>query len=234
MSAYAFPVYVLAHASIFGWAVYLANQCKAPGAPLVAMIAAALIYDNLIISLGMTIGVGPLLELLSWPRFVMHALLTPFMMIAATQIASAGGVRWADSPQWRTGIWVLVVAMVLLGVYEHLLGLELVPACFDGVLRYTTNLYPAHFCGPDYQAVAGSGPPIPAILGNIVTLIIGFALWRRSGWVWLILGALAMFAAAAVPMSGFGMAPGNAGEVLLQLAFVATVARFRGGAALVR
>jgi hypothetical protein len=229
LSAYAFPIYVLAHAAIFGWAVHLASHHKAPGAPLVAMIAAGLVYDNLILSLGTTIGAGPLLELLSLPRFAMHALLTPFMMIAVTQIASAAGIRWATSPQWRTGIWVLVVAMILLGVYEHLIGLQIVPACFDGVLRYTANLQPSHFCSMDDVAIQGSGPPIPSIVGNIVTLIVGFALWRRSGWVWLMLGALLMFAAASVPMSGFGMAPGNAGEVLLQLAFVATVARFARG-----
>lgn len=226
MSAYAFPIYVLAHSIIFVWAVYLFRRYKAPGAPIVAMIAAGLVYDNLIISLGVVLGAGALLELLSFPRFAMHALLTPFMMIAVSQMAGAGGIRWATTRQWQIGIWVLVAAMILLGAFEHLVGLEIVPACFDGVLRYTTNLYPSHFCFAGQEPVTGSGPPIPSIIGNIVTLIIGFGLWRRSGWPWLMLGAIAMFAAAAVPMRGFGMAPGNGGEVLLQLAFVATVARF--------
>ena len=39
-------------------------------------------------------------------------------------------------------------------------------------------------------------------------------------------GSILMFAAASVPPSGFGLAPGNGGEVLLMLSFAATAARF--------
>jgi hypothetical protein len=226
LSVYFFPLYVVAHLGIFCWALYLARVHKAPGALLVAMIAAGLVYDNLIISLGASIGIGPLLQNLSWPRFAMHALLTPFMMIAVSQIAAAGGIRWAETVQWRVFIWVLVVSMIAFGAFEHLIGLETVPACFDGILRYTTNLYPSHFCYEGQEAVLGSGPPIPSIIGNIVTLVIGFSLWRHNGWVWLMVGALLMFGAAAIPFRGFGMAPGNAGEVLLLFSYVVTVARF--------
>jgi hypothetical protein len=226
VSAYAFPLYAFIHFCIFVWCLYMARVYKAPGAALVALIAAGLVYDNLIISLGMSIGIGDLLQDLSWPRFAMHALLTPLMIIAVTQIGVAGGVRWAADPRWRRFVWVLVVAMIILGVFESLYGLETVPACFDGIIRYTANLYPSHFCFEGQEAVAGSGPPIPAIVGNIITLIIGFALWRRNGWPWLMVGAIMMFAAAAVPIRAFGMVAGNGGEVLLQLCFAATVTRF--------
>ncbi len=226
MSAILFPFYVLCHAAILVGALYLARVHKAPGAWLVAMIAAGLVYDNAIISLGTTIGIGPLLQTLSWPRFAMHALLTPFMMIAVTQMAVSGGIRWADTTPWRIVVWILVVSMIVLGAFEVLIGLETVPACFDGIIRYTANLYPSHFCEPNQEVVHGSGPPIPSIIGNILTLVVGFALWRHNGWVWLMVGALVMFAAAAVPFSGFGMAPGNGGEVILLFAYVVTVARF--------
>jgi hypothetical protein len=226
LSAYIFPVYVLAHVVILVCSLYLWRVHKAPGAPIVAMIAAALTYDNLIISLGMTIGIGPLLQALSWPRFAMHALLTPFMMIAVTQMAAAGGIRWAESRQWQITVWVLVLAMIALGSFEHLVGLETFPACFDGIVRYTANLSPSHFCFAGQEAVSGSGPPIPSIVGNVVTLVVGFSLWRHNGWIWLMSGALLMFAAAGIPFSGFGMAPGNGGEVLLMASYVVTVARF--------
>ena len=190
------------------------------------MIAIGLVYDNFIISIGMPLGAGPLLEMLSLPRFVMHALLTPFMMIAATQMAVAGGIRWAATPQWRIAVWVLVVAMILLGAVEHLIGLQIYPACFDGVMRYTSNLYPAHFCFADQVAYSAGGAPIPSIVGNVITLVVGFSLWRASGWPWLMVGALVMFAAASVPMKIYGMAPGNAGEMFLLLSYAATVNRF--------
>ena len=226
MSAYLFPLYALIHACLFCWCMYLWRAYRTPGAPLVAMICAALTYDNFIISVGTTIGIGPLLEGLSWPRFALHALLTPFMMIAATQIAQAGGIRWAEGRRWKIFIWLLVAAMIVVGAFESLIGLELVPACFDGIVRYTSNLSPSHFCYEGQEVVKGGGPPIPSIIGNIITLVVGFALWRHNGWPWLMAGSLIMFVAAAVPFSIFGMAPGNGGEVVLMASYAISVARF--------
>jgi len=232
LSAYAFPLYVLIHTFVFIWCVTLAARYRAPGAALTALIVAGLVYDNLIVSLGTTIGPGWTLQVLSWPRFALHALLTPFTMIAVTQMAIAGGVRWAATLRWKYIVWILVVSMMAVGAFEGLIGLETVPSCFDGILRYTGNLYPSHFCFEGQEVISGSGPPVPSIVGNIVTLIVGFSLWRSSGWPWLMLGALAMFVAASVPIGGFGMAPSNAGEVLLMVSYAATITRFgRGGQA---
>ena len=226
MSAYLYPLYVMVHLGVFLWCLNLVRAYRAPGAAIIALIAVGLVYDNLIISLGTTIGIGPLLQNLSWPRFAMHALLTPFMIIAVTQIAIAGGVRWAASLGWRVIAWLLVGAMAIYGAYEHLIGLQTFPACFDGILRYTTNLSPSHFCFEGQEAVTGAGPPIPSIVGNIITLAVGVTLWRSHGWPWLAAGALVMFAAAGVPISTYGMAASNGGEAVLMLSFVATINRF--------
>ena len=226
MSAYAFPVYVAAHLCIFAWCCSLVRRFHAPGAGIVAMISAGLVYDNLIVSLGTTIGAGTLLQMLSWPRFAMHAMLTPFLMIAVMHFAAAAGISWANDRRWRTSVWLLVAGMIAFGVFEHLIWLETAPGCFDGVLRYTSNLYVTHYCSPDQEPLVGGGPPIPSIVSNLLALIVGFALWRRAGWAWLMLGSILMFIAAGVPISGFGTAPGNGGEVLLQFAMAATAARF--------
>lgn len=226
MSAYLYPLYVMVHLGVFLWCLNLLFSYRAPGAAIIALIVGGLVYDNLIISLGTTIGIGSLLQGLSWPRFAMHALLTPFMIIAVSQIAVAGGVGWAGSRWWRVSAWLLVGAMAVYGAFEHLIGLQTFPACFDGILRYTTNLSPSHFCFEGQEEVAGAGPPIPSIVGNIITLAVGIALWRSHGWPWLAVGALVMFAAAAVPISTFGMAASNGGEAVLMLSFVATISRF--------
>lgn len=234
MSAYLFPLYSFIHLLVFIWCLRSYSKHRAPGALITAMIAAGLVYDNGIIAAGATIGAGPLLEALSWPRFAMHALLTPFMMLAVTQMASAGGIRWAATRTWQVIVWVLIVGGIIEGALAHLIGLQLEPACFNDVLRYTSNLHPSQFCFEGQQAGAGSGPPIPSIVGNFVTLILGFALWRHKDWVWLMVGSLVMFVAAAVPSSGFGLAPGNGGEVVLMASYAATAARFgrsRKGAA---
>ncbi len=226
ISAYLFPLYSLVHFLVVICCLRLARTDHSPGALLVAMIAAGLVYDNGVIALGTYIGAGSILEALSWPRFALHALLTPFMMIAATRIAVAGGVRWAATRTWTIVVWMLVVGGIIEGAFAHLIGLQLEPACFNGVLRYTGNLNPAQFCFEGQVAGEGGGPPIPSIVGNFLTLIIGFALWRRNDWIWLMAGALVMFVAAAIPISGFGMVPGNGGEVVLLVAYAATVARF--------
>ena len=226
MSAYLFPIYSLVHLVVLIWCLRLARLYRAPGALLVAMIAAGLVYDNGIIALGSTIGIGPLLETLSWPRFALHAVATPFMMIAVTRMAVAGGIRWAAGRAWQITVWVLVIGGIIEGSFAHLIGLELEPVCFNGIVRYTSNVSPAMFCYEGQLATTGGGPPIPSIVGNFVTLIFGFALWRRHGWLWLMSGSLIMFVAASVPTSGFGLAPGNAGEVVLLLSYAATVNRF--------
>jgi hypothetical protein len=227
MSVFAFPAYAFAHLTIFILCIGWVRNYRAPGAGIIAMIAAGLVYDNAIVSLGASIGAGTLLQMLSWPRFALHALLTPFMMLAALQVAGAAGISWARNSRVRTVTWIVVALLVGMGAWDHLIGLETVPACFDGIVRYTENLHPSHFCSPDDVVKMGSGPPIPSILGNLLTLVAGFAIWRSAGWPWLMLGALVMFAAAAVPIGGFGMVPSNGGEVVLMAAYAATIWRFK-------
>ncbi len=226
MSIFAFPLYTTVHLLVFVSCMYLLRTRCAPGVLITGLIALGLVYDNGIISLGATIGAGPLLEALSWPRFIMHALFTPFMMIAVTQMAIAGGIRWAQSTAWTVFVWALVIGGIIEGSLAHLIGLELEPSCYKGVLRYTGNLPATQFCFEGQVAGQGGGPPIPSIVGNVVTLVVGFALWRRNGWIWLMAGSLVMFAAASVPTSGFGLAPGNGGEVVLLLSYLATAIRF--------
>jgi len=224
MSVFLFPLYSFVHFLVVFWCLWSAHKYRAPGALITAMIAAGLVYDNGIISFGSAIGVGPLLETLSWPRFGMHALLTPFMIIAVTRMGQSGGIAWAKTRAWNIIAWVLVAGSILEGTFAHLIGLQLEPACFNGIVRYTGNVNPAQFCFPDQQAGVSSGPPIPSIIGNFVTLVIGFALWRQIGWAWLMAGSIIMFGAASFPFGTFGLAPGNGGEVILMLTFAATAA----------
>jgi hypothetical protein len=223
-----FCLYSLAHFSTVVFAVRILRRYSAPGAAIIALLSLGLIYDNGIIALGSSIGIGATLETLSWPRFILHALVTPLMIVAVVQIAVAGGVRWLDSRAAWTGVWLLIAAMIGYGVYELTL-LELQPACFSGITRYTSSASPAQFCFEGQQSLAGLGPPIPSILAVFLIMGFGVALWRRQRWPWFGLGGLQMLLAAAVPFSQFGLIPGNGGEVILQFAFVATAYRLSSG-----
>ena len=223
-----FSLYSLAHLSVAVFAIRILRRYSAPGALIVAVISIGLIYDNGMIALGSTIGIGDTLELLSWPRFIMHALITPFMVIAVIQVSIAGGIQWLDTRAAWTGVWVLMAALVGYGAYE-LTILELQPACFGGITRYTSSASAAQFCFEGQQSLPSVGPPIASILSVFLIMGFGAVIWKRHRWPWFALGGLQMLLAAAVPFSQFGLLPGNGGEVILQLAFVSTAYRLSSG-----
>jgi len=223
-----FSLYSLAHAAVAVFALRILLRYAAPGALIIAVLSIGLVYDNGMIALGSRIGIGDTLELLSWPRFILHALVTPLMLVAIAQISVAGGIRWLATRAARTGVWLLTGAMIGFGIYELML-LELQPACFGGITRYTSSASSTQFCFDGQQSLPRGSPPIPSIVSVFLIMGFGVALWRRHGWPWFGLGGLQMLLAAAVPFSQFGLIPGNGGEVILQFAFVATAYRFSSG-----
>jgi len=226
MSVFLFPAYATAHICLLIWTLLIWQRHRSPGALIVAILAAGLWYDNSIIAIGNSIGQGMQLETLSWPRFGLHAVVTPFMIIAVRRIAATAGIDALRSMAWRLGTWIVAATMVLYGVFVDLVGLQLQPACFDGILRYTSSASPAQFCSPDQVSLPSHGPPIPSIAVDLFVIGMGVWLWRRTGWPWLFAGGIAMFIAASVPTSKYGLSASNFGEVLLTLSIVATIARF--------
>jgi len=222
-----FSAYALAHLAMFVWLLRMLRAGATPGAAIVALVAAGLTYDNGMIALGSAIGIGPLLETLSWPRFALHAAFTPFIMVAAWQMARAAGIAWALNARACAVLWLLVAAMVAYGVFFDLLGLDVQPACLGDTLRYSSSTPAPQFCSPDQVQLPGHGPPVPSIVTVIICLIVGGGLWRRAGWPWLFAAALAMFIAAGIPQSQTGPVFGNGGEVMLQAGFTITAWRIR-------
>ena len=223
-----FCLYSLAHFSTVVFALRILRRYSAPGALIIAVLSMGLVYDNGIIALGSSIGMGDTLEALSWPRFILHALITPFMIVAIMQIAVAGGIGWVATRAAWTGVWLLTAVMIGYGIYE-LTILELQPACFSGITRYTSSASAAQFCFAGQESLPGGGAPIPSIVAVFLIMGFGVVLWKRHRWPWFTLGGLQMLLAAAVPFSQFGLIPGNGGETILQFAFVATAYRFSSG-----
>ena len=218
-----FGLFSLAHLAITLWAARLWLKQRAPAAGLIAIVTAGLIWDNGIVALGSTIGVGDTLHTLSFPRFCLHAILTPVMIWAAVVIGSEAGIRWLGSTAARTVTLLVTAASIAWGCYE-LFHLEIFPACTDGVVRYTTSVPVSQLCSPDQVPVRAGGPPIPAIIS--VLLVIGIGAWMgiRKRWPWMFVGGVVMFIGAALPSSQFGLAPGNLAEVVYSASLLATIA----------
>jgi hypothetical protein len=161
---------------------------------LAALVAAGLVYDNGVVAAGRLIGEGGLLMALNHPRFVIHALLTPLLIVTAVGLARACGAGWARARAVHVLAWCLALGLVY--------GLELAAAPEGDALRYSA---------------AHTAPPVPAIVTVVALLAAGLATVRRGG-AWMAGGAAAMFAASAVHSAPMAIA--NLGEV----AFLAGIA----------
>jgi len=231
VGAYLHPLYTLAHAGILCWLIQVWRRSARPGircaAAITALTTAGLVYDNGIISLGALIGLGHTLKLLSYPRYVLHALVTPMMIFAMVQIAGAAEVRFAQRRAVRAGAAALAILMIPVGIAEDLAGLQLHPVCFQSVVRYSTSVAQAALCSPDQPVVpAGGGPPIPSVVAVVIVLVLGGVLWRQRRWPWAFLAGLVMFIGAALPASRFGLLPGNGAEIVFVAGFAASAVRF--------
>ncbi len=212
-----YALFALVQLALGVWAVALYRRRPSLGAFTVALPIVLLVWDNAVVAVGAFVGQGALLRLLSYPRFVGHAFLTPIWIVTAFEFARRAGVPWLQGRGSRTAEWSLYGAMVVLGAIRSLVLLDMQP------VRQAELLY--------YTNVGGfSGPPIPALVMVIVVIAAGVLLLRRLGWPWMLAGGVIMFLAAAVPTSAVGFWVSNLGEVCLSLALVLTEGYLQGTA----
>lgn len=232
MASILFPLYAVAHALLVAWFIHSWRASPKPeircAAAIALIVSLGLVYDNGLVAIGASIGLGELLQSLSMPRYYMHALFTPMMLFAMLQICAAAGFEFAQKSALRWAAGILAVVLIPVGIYEDLVGLKLFPACYEGTVRYASRLYENSLCDAAtvFEPATSGGPPIPAITVVFVVLILGglLAIKRRSPWVFL--GGVIMYIGAAMPVSKFGPSPGNGAEVFFSLGFALAIARF--------
>lgn len=152
---------------------------------LVLIVVYGLAYDNFAIASGAFIGEGALTKALNAPRYWVHALFTPTMMIACFGALRKMGSKFAQSKTWHIIICTLTTALIALGSYVDILNLTLEPKSSAGVLKYVNTF--------EFM----KGPPIPAMLTIIVVLIFGVMAWRGFGFKPLFIGSVIMFLMAS-------------------------------------
>lgn len=177
----------------------------------VLLIFAALVYDNAVLGLGSFIGEGAGLEAANAARYLLHAFVTPLLVLVAWDMLRRAGVRWAKTT------WALIAALVVtaaLIAYEVVVGAasaRLVAEREYGVLSYANENAP-------------DGPPIMVLVVAAALLLAGVHLWKSQGWPWLCLATVLMVIGSAVPIPVPSGAVTNAFELILLIGVLATVA----------
>ena len=165
------------------------------------LVLFGLFWDNLILALGNPIGSGPLLLALSLPRFYLHQLFLPWIILTAIEHAARGGATWAEGR--RALVWGLVASLALMvtGIMTRLVGLQLEPAVMDGVQRYV--------------ATTSKGPPLVSILGIGFLGLASFLGPRKRGWHWTWAFVALTFVIEGVPVVALRRGAGSAVELAL-------------------
>ena len=208
MSTILYSLYTVAHLGVAAWGISIWRLTRRIGTLLIVLVGLGVVYDNLILSLGNSLGAGPLLFGLSIPRFVLHQLILPWLIVAAFEQAKVAGHKWANHTASGWVILALTLLVIAAGVFTRLIPLNLEPAVMDGVTRYV--------------AVGTTGPPLVSILSIGFVGIVGLLLWRRNGWPWEFLAAVLVFVGEGVPIEWVRRILGSGFEVLFLVAMLAT------------
>ncbi len=161
------------------------------------LVTIGLAYDNALLTFGASWGESAALEAASYPRYLMHAVFTPLLVLYAARVAQ----RW-DVTGFRSrrslAIWAgLTAGIVALGLSGEI-GMHLTPVTTDGILSYK------HLDG---------APPFAEIATITALIVNGIMVARQARWPWILVGAAQMFVVAAAAASNAIIT--NLGEILL-------------------
>ena len=191
----------------------LSRQNKSIWTMAAASVVFGLIWDNFVLGLGRFLGEGDLLKTLSYPRFWLHALLTPLMIMFVWYLLRRDGVKWAQGMTAYAIFGTLTLLAIAIGVNDEMIKLNLAFAPGADIVRY--------------RNAASSGPPIPAILAVLVVIFGGVILWVRHKWWGLAVGAATMFIFTAAGSRLPGVFA-NLGELTLVLGCYFADKRMKG------
>ncbi|MEP1472362.1 MAG: hypothetical protein ABJK20_02340 [Halieaceae bacterium] len=179
---------------------------------LLRFLLLGMLYDNLLQ------GVGNWFIEASWyaaanvPRFILHALVLPFLTLYGLSVMRSAGVTLAGNHFFSGFCWLFTACALVWGFYHEVILLELGPKSVFGVSKL--------------GSVSGM-PPVATILTNILVLPMAAAVWRVAGWPWFFLGALFIFLVnGATGGQPWGFLVGNFAEVVFVVSLLQTHWRF--------
>lgn len=205
LSFWLYLIYTLLNLILLIWGITLSFKTKRLSVVILAAVLFGLMYDNLILTLGNFVSNQQLLYGLSLPRFILHQLILPWIILAVFNEIRLLGHGWAQTGRARIGAVILSVIIMVLGILTRLIPMHLELTIVDGVTRFVD--------------VATNGPPIVSIVSIGFATIMGITLWRRNHFPWLFLAGLLVFIGEGIPVEWVRRTIGSGAEVL----FMATM-----------
>jgi len=200
MLTFIYLVLMVIQAVFLGFALRHYQKTRALYDLLPVIVITGLVYDNAVIALGGFVGAGDALKVLNVPRFVIHGLATPLLMIWGFGVARRVGLGWAQSRRNHAILCTAASLMIALGLYSDVIRLDLQLKVEQGITRYVN--------------IGGiKGPPIASIVTIIVLIVIGVGIWRRGKSRGLAIGSSVMFIGAMAGTALLGL--GNAAEIAM-------------------
>lgn len=204
------------------WLLRIWRHDRPPVALVLLLPQICLVYDNLIVGLGGTIGPGSLLEALSWPRFWTHWLFGAWAIVGCGVVLRYACVQRLQS---RRGLLLFCGLTLALMVYElpHFWTAQLFAVCEFDLVRYSTAVAAGTACLADQPVVPGS-PPLSSIVTLLIALGSGVVLLRKHTFPWMLVGSIVMLATTMPMLRTYKL--DNLGEVFFTGGIIWALARF--------
>jgi hypothetical protein len=191
------------------------------------MLALAAVCAHLLAAgLGQSLGIGqPLRDFYALP-ILLATFSLPLSLFTFASISRASGFAWARV-DWGHGLVCVAAVALLIYVLPDILTVKQVyPACWRDVIWYRRIPGSPWQCGlppaaASLRAVASNA--VAPVMVLLAYLCLGFGLWRRERWPWLLAAMVPGLLLLLLPAS-WGPMPQFAGETLC-FSGVALVAR---------
>lgn len=202
-----YPVYALVSIVLFFWGLAVFERIRLVSIGLTLLIIAGMIYDNLIVSISSLLGVGSLLESLSFIRYLVQSLTMPLIIVITFEVARQAGLGWTKNTLLRYSAWALTAVLIIYGLINNFAGVVSDPLPLDGNLRY--------------MAVKST---LPVLLGvsTVLVAIMGALIWRATKSPWIFIAAMLGLLSSAVPGRSMHFILGTATQILLVGSLLAT------------
>jgi hypothetical protein len=167
-----------------GWAAVMFYKYPSWALAMLLPLLVWLIFDPFILSIGNLLGEGATLQVLSYLRYLLRALATPFLLVVAFDQAKRLRVKWTEDPLTPLLLGVVILALVGLGVLNGFLGFTLEPVVLEGIKQYKED--------------TPLSLPLAALATMGLIALLGAGVFLKARSPWLLGGALLVLAGGLV------------------------------------